>query len=121
MHGLLADMHYIILLSQIIWIINKIDYKFFIETYPSPYLCPVNKQKMLWVSRYISRPLIVIVSLLFILYKFFPNAYTAVGIDIKDLAEYSFYFFLIKGIVWLVIIFYGYLYLKNKKQESKKE
>jgi hypothetical protein len=79
------------------------------------------KEKMKWVSKYISRPLLVLVLILFLLYKFYPSFYTTLGIDIKDVAKYSFYFFLAKGIVWLFVIGWGVYYLAKKKKGKKEQ
>jgi hypothetical protein len=76
------------------------------------------KQKMIWVSRYISRPIIVLVFILFILYKFFPSVYTKMGISLETVATYSVYFFAVKGILWLVVIGYSIYYIRNKKKNK---
>jgi hypothetical protein len=78
------------------------------------------KQKMIWVSRYISRPIIVLVFILFIIYKFYPSLYTKMGISLETVATYSVYFFAIKGILWLVVIGYSIYYLRNKKKNNAK-
>jgi hypothetical protein len=76
------------------------------------------KQKMKWVSKYISRPLLIIVLLCVILYYFFPGVLESAGIDVKHLGKYAFWFFLIKGIVWLIVLGYGIIFLYNNKKNK---
>jgi formate hydrogenlyase subunit 3/multisubunit Na+/H+ antiporter MnhD subunit len=76
------------------------------------------KQKMKWVSKYISRPLLILMLIAFLVYKFSPDTYQKLGIDINTLGKFAFLFFLIKGILWLVAIAYAvYYWRKNKSQK----
>jgi hypothetical protein len=73
----------------------------------------MTKEQMKWISKYISRPLLILVIVLGVV-DYFVDA-----IDLKSFFKGSFYFFLIKGIIWLFIFaFYGYQYIVNKKQSK---
>jgi hypothetical protein len=73
---------------------------------------------MKWVGKYISRPLLILILILVCLYYFYPAAYEAVGIDIKDVGKYGFWFFLIKGCLWIVVGVLAYLEYKRKKKNN---
>jgi hypothetical protein len=74
------------------------------------------KEKIKWVSKYISRPLLILVLLAVIVYKFYPELYSKMGIDIQDIGKYAFWFFLIKGLIWIVILIGGISYFKKMKK-----
>ncbi len=76
------------------------------------------KQKMKWVSKYISRPLLLLMLVAFLVYKFSPNTYQKLGIDMVTLGKIAFMFFLIKGILWLVVIAYAVNFWRKKKAEK---
>jgi hypothetical protein len=76
------------------------------------------KEKMKWVSKYISRPLLALLLIAFLIYKFKPSVYEQLGISMETLGKYAFLFFLIKGILWLVVLGYGLYYVRNKKQKN---
>jgi cbb3-type cytochrome oxidase subunit 3 len=76
----------------------------------------MTKEQMKWISKYISRPLLVLIVVLGIV-DYFVDA-----IDLKAFFKGSFYFFLIKGIIWLFIFaFYGYQYIINRKQNKNNQ
>jgi hypothetical protein len=75
------------------------------------------RNKMKWVSKYISRPLLIIVLLCVVLYYFFPGALQSWGIDVEHLGKYAFWFFAIKGMLWLLIMAYGAYYLWQRKRQ----
>ncbi len=80
------------------------------------------RQKIKWVSKYISRPLLILVLLALIIYKFFPEVYAKLGIPIEDIGKYAFWFFLIKGLLWIVVIIAGLSYWrKHKRHQDKPE
>jgi hypothetical protein len=74
------------------------------------------KHKMKWVGKYISRPLLILILLLVCLYYLWPEFYVKIGIDIKDLGKYSFWFFLIKGCLWILIGIYAFIALRRRKK-----
>jgi cell division protein FtsW (lipid II flippase) len=76
------------------------------------------KAKMKWVGKYISRPLLILILILISLYYFYPQAYEALGIDIKDIGKYSFWFFAIKGCLWILLGVYAFFALKARKKNN---
>jgi hypothetical protein len=69
-----------------------------------------------WVSKYVSRPLLIIILLCVVMYYLFPGALESIGIDVAHLSKYAFWFFLGKGILWIVVFIYGYVFWRKKRK-----
>jgi hypothetical protein len=74
------------------------------------------KEKMKWVGKYISRPILIIILLLVCLKYFYPQALDNIGLTSEVLGKYAFYFFALKGVMWLIVLGYGFFYLKNRNK-----
>jgi hypothetical protein len=77
------------------------------------------KHKIKWVNKYISRPLIILVILFLIASRLSPKFNAYIGIDLKTLGKYTFYFFLVKGLMWCVVFAYGFIQMRNKIKSKK--
>ncbi len=76
------------------------------------------KHKMKWVGKYISRPILLIILIIVCLRYFNPKLLDSWGINDATLGKYAFYFFALKGLMWIVVFSYGFLYIKNKRNNK---
>jgi hypothetical protein len=77
------------------------------------------KHNIKWVNKYISRPLIVLIILFLIASRVSPKFNALFCIDLKTLGKYTFYFFLIKGLMWCVVFAYGFIEMRRKIKSKK--
>lgn len=76
------------------------------------------RAKMKWVSKYVSRPLIIIIFLVVCAYYLNDAAHDYIEKYIGKIVKLGFWFFLIKGLLWIVVGVLAWIEYKSKKKEK---
>ncbi|MBX7241219.1 MAG: hypothetical protein K1X92_05665 [Bacteroidia bacterium] len=71
------------------------------------------------ISRIIGVTVLTLFLITYLIYLIRPETFAQLGIDIKALAKYTFWFFIIKGTITTSMILYGIWAVRRKIKEGK--